>query len=128
MLKLKKINFTVKRLLFFERVLYWYLKGLLSVKETINTLLVTCTKIIKLSLYKSNKKLLFSLLIINKYITTNSVKPFSSLLIINKYYTTNSFKPFFSLLIINKYYATNSIKPFVAIKFIKLKFLGTAAS
>ena len=69
-----------------------------------NTLLITCTIIIKLSLYKSNKKLLFSLLVINKYYTTNSIKPFSSLLIINKYYNTSS------------------IKPFVAIEFIILNF------
>ena len=38
----------------------------------------------------------------------------------NKYYTTNSIKPFFSLLIINKYYTTNSVKSFVAIQFIFL--------
>ena len=71
-------------------------------EKTINTLLVTCTIIIKLSLYKSNKKLIFILLVINKY------------------YATNSMKYFFSLLIINKYYPTNSIKPFVTIQFIIL--------
>ena len=45
-----------------------------------------------------------------------------SLLIINKNYTTNSIKLFFSLLIIIKYYTTNSIKPFVAVQFIVLNF------
>ena len=122
MLKLKKIDFTVKRILFFVRLLYWYLLGFLLMKETISTLLITCTISIKLSIYKANKKLLFSLLIINKYYTTNCIKPFSILLIINKYYTTNSVKAYFSLLIINKYYTTNSIKSFVAIKFINLNF------
>ena len=64
----------------------------------------------------------FSLLIINKNYTTNSIKPFFSLLIIIKYYTTSSIKAFFSLLVINKYYTTNSIKPFVAVQFIVLNF------
>ena len=41
-----------------------------------NTLLVTCTIIINLSLYKSSKRLVLCLLIINKYYTTNSIKPF----------------------------------------------------
>ena len=109
-------------------------------EKTINTLLVTCMIIIKFSLYKSNKKLLFSLLInktllcyevyktyfslliINKYYTSNSVKPFLNLLIINKYYTTISIKPLFSLSIINKYYTMNSIEHFVAIQLIILNF------
>ena len=45
-------------------------------EKTINTLLFTCTIIIKLSLYKSNRKLHVSLLIITEYYTMNSIKPF----------------------------------------------------
>ena len=41
-----------------------------------NTLLVTCTIIINLSLYNSSQRLVLSLLIINKYYTTNSIKSF----------------------------------------------------
>ena len=41
-----------------------------------NTLLVTCTIVINLSLYNSSQRLVLSLLIINKYYTTNSIKSF----------------------------------------------------
>ena len=75
----KKINFTVKRLLFFwvdiEKVLvpkkiYFNER---NYKDFIGYL------------YKSSKRLIFKLLIINKYYTTNSIKPFFSLLVFNKY-------------------------------------------
>ena len=57
---------------------YEYLKRFILVKKkTINTILVTCTIIIKLSPYKSRKRLLLRLLIINKYCTMNSIKPFA---------------------------------------------------
>ena len=51
----------------------------------------------------------------------NSIKPYISLLSINKYYTTNSIKPFIVIQFIILY-TTNCIKPFVAIQFIILNF------
>ena len=69
--------------------------------------LVTCT-------------IVFSLLIINKYHSMNSIKSFFSLLIINKYYTMNFINLFFSLLIIDKHYTMNSITPFVAMNLLLL--------